>query len=398
MVQCVLHGVSLYKESLLLRFCDFISCFEPYLKDEKSYIDFLVYFTDLVIDKDKTEENPFDEIDNSFARKIVKGEAKFPVEKARFLLAEDKFYKTQFEDEIFKIPKSEKAKIVEALNKFGTHITLENLEEKASQLYLEIISDIASGKKESIATSQNAGQKDLEQKYGLRLLQECKNSCPCPNCSTSLYIKKGEESQPYFQIIQINPKTSNDRFANLLAVCPACAQKFEIEKTQDDILTLAEIKQRLQENEEIQEIANSEKIDTELANLINNILNATETELEKLKYNPVEVKEKFLPEEHLLKDEIIPRVAKYYNFISEKLKQKVETKNFNENKFRRSVKRLYEDLEEKGIGKTKIFEAISERFYNITNDNFTACQILTSYFVQSCEIFSEIKTEKLEKE
>lgn len=275
---------------------------------------------------------------------------------------------------------------------------IDALPEECNEILLKIISDIASGKKESSITNTNAGQKDLEQKYGLRLLQECKNICPCPNCSTSLYIKKGEESQPYFQIIQINPKTSNDRFANLLAVCPACAQKFEIEKTQDDILTLVEIKQRLQENEEIQEIANSEKIDTELSNLINNILNATETELEKLKYNPVEVKEKFLPNEHLLKDEIIPRVAKYYNFISEKLKQKVETKNFNENKFRRSVKRLYEDLEEKGIGKTKIFEAISERFYNITNDNFTACQILTSYFVQSCEIFSEIKTEKLEKE
>lgn len=380
-----------------MRFCDFIGCFEPYLKGKKSHIDFLVCFTNLVIDKNETDENPFDEIDNSFARKIIKGEANFPVKKARFLLTKGNFNKTQFEDKIYEIPKSAKAKIVEALNNFGTHITLGNLEEKASQLYYEIISDIASGKKESTATSTNAGQKDLEQKYGLRLLQECKNICPCPNCSTSLYIKKGDESQPYFQIIQINPKKSGDRFANLLAVCPRCAQKFEIEKTQDDILTLAEIKQRLQENEEIQEIANSEKIDTELTALIHHISNATETELGKLKYNPVEVKEKFLPSEHFLRDEITPRVVKYYNFISEKLKQKVEAENFNENKFRRSVKRLYEDLEAEGTEKTKIFEAISQRFYNIAKDNFTACQILTSCFVQSCEIFKEIKTKKLEK-
>lgn len=135
-----------------------------------------------------------------------------------------------------------------------------------------------------------------------------------------------------------------------------------------------------------------------MANLINHISNATETELGNIKYNPVEVKEKFLPEEHLLKDEITPRVTKYYNFIDEQLKQKVEAENFNENKFRRSVKRVYEDLEAEGIEKTKIFEAISQRFYNIAKDNFTACQILTSYFVQSCEIFREITTEKLEKE
>lgn len=274
---------------------------------------------------------------------------------------------------------------------------IDRLPDECNEILFEIISDIASGKKESTATSTNAGQKDLEQKYGLRLLQECKNICPCPNCATPLYIKKGDESQPYFQIIQINPKKSGDRFANLLAVCPRCAQKFEMEKTQDDILTLAEIKQRLQENEEIQEIANSEKIDTELTALIHHISNATETELGKLKYNPVAVEEKFLPSEHFLRDEITPRVAKYYNFISEKLKQKVETENFNENKFRRSVKRVYEDLEAEGIEKTKIFEAISQSFYNIAKDNFTAYQVLTSYFVQSCKIFKEIKTKKLEK-
>lgn len=375
-----------------MRFCDFIGCFEPYLKGEKSYINFLVYFTDLVIDKDKTEENPFDEIDNSFARKIIKGKEKFPVEKAKFLLTDKQFYKIQFEDEIYKIPKSEKSKIVENLNKFGTHITLGTFEQKASQLYYEIISDIASGKKETSTIDTNIGQKDLEQKYGLRLLQECKNICPCPNCVNPLYVKKGEESQPYFQIIQINPKKPDDRFVNLLAVCPNCAHKFEMEKTIDDISVLTEIKQKLQEHEGIQEIANSEKMDVELSTLINHISNADGTELEKLKYNPVEIKEKFLPEEHILKDEITPRVTKYYNFITEKLKQKVESENFNENKFRRAIKRIYEDLESEGIDKTKIFEAISERFYNIAKDNFTACQILTSYFVQSCEIFSTIKT------
>lgn len=373
-----------------MKFSEFISCFEPYLKGNKSYIDFLVYFTDLIIDKEKSEENPFDGIENSFARKIVKGEAKFPVKKARFLLNEGYFNKTQFEDEIFEIPNSEKSKIIEELNRFGTHITLGTFEQKSSQLYYEIISNIASGKKESSITNTNAGQKDLEQKYGLRLLQECKSICPCPNCSTSLYVKKGEESQPHFQIIQINPKKPDDRFSNLLAVCPKCAQKFEMEKTQDDILSLAEIKQKLQDNEEIQEIANLQEIDTELTSLINHISNATEAELENLKYNPVEVKEKFLPEEHLLKDEITPRVTKYYNFIDEQLKQKVEAENFNENKFRRSVKRVYEDLEAEGIEKTKIFEAISQRFYNIAKDNFIACQILTSYFVQSCEIFRKV--------
>ncbi|WP_440557020.1 ABC-three component system protein [Treponema succinifaciens] len=375
----------------MLRFSEFICLFEPYFKQKKSYHDFLIDFIDLIIDDEKIDKNPFDEIDNSFARKIIKGEASFPVDNAKFLINVGNFNKIKFEDAIFEIPEQEKIKIVEELNRTGIQTTLKTFEQTVSELFYEIISDIALGKKqEKVSLNTNSGQKDLEQKYGLSLLQECNSLCPLPECSKPLYVKKDEEKQPYFQIIQINPQKPYDRLYNLLAVCPKCAAKLNMQKTEHDILRLAEIKQRMQKNEEISELSAEEKIGQDITSLIEKITNAESAELSELNYSPIELKKKFLPSEHQLEDEIKPRVVKYFNFINELLKQKVEKENFNETKFRRSIKRIYENLESEKIEKTQIFEAISERLYNMSKTSHIACQILASYFVQSCEIFTEV--------
>lgn len=374
----------------MLRFSEFICLFEPYFKQKKSYHDFLIDFIDLIIDDEKIDKNPFDEIDNSFARKIIKGEASFPLDNAKFLINVGNFNKIKFEDAIFEIPEQEKIKIVEELNRTGIQTTLKTFEQTVSELFYEIISDIASGKKqEKVSLNTNSGQKDLEQKYGLSLLQECNSLCPLPECSKPLYVKKDEEKQPYFQIIQINPQKPYDRLYNLLAVCPKCAAKLNIQKTEHDILRLAEIKQRMQKNEEILELSAEEKIGQDITSLIEKITNAESAELSELNYSPIELKKKFLPSEHLLEDEIKPRVVKYFNFINELLKQKVEKENFNETKFRKAVKHIYENLEAEEFEKTQIFEAISERFYNMSKNSHIACHILASYFVQSCEIFRE---------
>lgn len=375
-----------------MKFPEFICLFEPYFKQKKSYRDFLIDFIDLVIDDEKIDENPFDVIDNSFARKIVKGESKFPFDKARFLIKTGNFNKIKFEDAIFEIPEQEKIKIVEELNRNGIQTTLKTFEQTVSELFYEIISDIASGKNQKkVSLNTNSGQKDLEQKYGLSLLQECNSLCPLPECSKPLYVKKDEEKHPYFQIIQINPQKPYDRLYNLLAVCPECASKLNMQKTEHDILRLAEIKRRVQRNEEVSELAAEEKIEQDITALIEKITNAESTRLSELNYSPVELKKKFLPSEHQLEDEIKPRVVKYFNFINELLKQKVEKENFNETKFRKAVKHIYENLETEEFEKTQIFEAISERFYNMSKNSHIACQILASYFVQSCEIFREVE-------
>lgn len=375
-----------------MNFSEFICLFEPYFKQKKSYHDFLIDFIDLIIDDEKIDENPFDEIDNSFARKIIKGEASFPVDNAKFLINVGNFNKIKFEDAIFEIPEQEKIKIVEELNRTGIQTTLKTFEQTVSELFYEIISDIASGKNQKkVSLNTNSGQKDLEQKYGLSLLQECNSLCPLPECSKPLYVKKDEEKQPYFQIIQINPQKPYDRLYNLLAVCPECAAKLNMQKTEHDILRLCEIKQRMQKNEEISEFAAEEKIEQDITALIEKITNADGAELSELNYSPVELNKKFLPSEHLLEDEIKPRVVKYFNFINELLKQKVERENFSETKFRKSIKHIYENLEAEKFEKTQIFEAISERFYNMSKNSHIACQILASYFVQSCEIFREVE-------
>lgn len=374
-----------------MEFSDFSRILYSYIGSGDEYPKFVLELLSLVSsNKDDffcNQNNPFLKMNTSTLNGYFRGSKKISEKNAGFI--KSNFDSTQFIDKIDSLSVDLKTNLAKELGIEGFDIKL--LPEKCADIFLQIISDIASGKKqEKVSLNTNSGKKDLEQKYGLSLLQECNSLCPLLECSKPLYVKKDDEKQPYFQIIQINPQKSYDRLSNLLAVCPKCAAKFNMQKTEHDILRLAEIKRRMQEKENISELASEEKIEQDITTLIEKITNAESSELSELNYSPVELKKKFLPSEHQLEDEIKPRVVKYFNFINELLKQKVEKENFNETKFRRSIKRIYENLESEKIKKTQIFEAISERFYNMSKTSHIACQILASYFVQSCEIFTEV--------
>ncbi len=373
-----------------MEFSDFSRILYSYIGSGDEYPNFVLELFSLVSsDKDDffcNQNNPFLGMDTSTLSGYSNGSKKISKKNAGFI--KSNFDSTEFIDKIDSLSVDLKINLAKELGVEGFDIKL--LPEKCADIFLEIISAIASGKNQKkVSLNTNSGQKNLEQKYGLTLLQECNSLCPLPDCSKPLYVKKDEEKQPYFQIIQINPHKPYDRLYNLLAVCPECAAKLNMQKTEHDILRLAKIKQRMQKNEEISEVSAEEKIEQDITSLIEKITNAENSELSELNYSPVELNKKFLPSEHLLKDEIKPRVVKYFNFINELLKQKVEKENFNETKFRRSIKRIYENLESEKIEKTQIFEAISERFYNMSKNTHIACNILASYFVQSCEIFRE---------
>ena len=374
-----------------MEFSDFSRILYSYIGSGDEYPKFVLELFSLVSSKKDdffcNQNNPFLEMDTSTLSGYSNGSKKISKKNAGFI--KSNFDSTEFIDKIDSLSVDLKTNLTKELGIDGIDIQL--LPEKCADIFFQIISDIALGKKqENFSLNTNSGQKDLEQKYGLSLLQECNSLCPLPECSKPLYVKKDEKKQPYFQIIQINPQKPYDRLYNLLAVCPECAAKLNMQKNEHDILRLAEIKRRMQEKENISELASEEKIEQDITVLIEKITNAESTELGELNYSPVELKKKFLPSEHQLEDEIKPRVVKYFNFINELLKQKVEKENFNETKFRKSIKHIYENLESEKFEKTQIFEAISERFYNMSKNSHIACQILASYFVQSCEIFTEV--------
>lgn len=375
-----------------MEFSDFSRILYSYIGSGDEYPKFVLELLSLVSsNKDDffcNQNNPFLEMDTSTLSGYFNGSKKISKKNAGVI--KSNFDSTEFIDKIDSLSVDLKTNLAKELG--VEDIDIKALPEKCADIFLQIISDIALGKKqEKVSLNTNSGKKDLEQKYGLSLLQECNSLCPLLECSKPLYVKKDDEKQPYFQIIQINPQKSYDRLSNLLAVCPECAAKFNMQKTEHDILRLAEIKRRMQEKENISELASEEKIEQDITTLIEKITNAESSELSELNYSPVELKKKFLPSEHQLEDEIKPRVVKYFNFINELLKQKVEKENFNETKFRKAVKHIYENLETEEFEKTQIFEAISERFYNMSKNSHIACQILASYFVQSCEIFREVE-------
>ena len=70
-------------------------------------------------------------------------------------------------------------------------------------------------------------------------------------------------------------------------------------------------------------------------------------------------------------------------------------KEINEDKLRRSIKALYEDLSDKNLigysmDYSEIIEAISKWMHDVTDEDIDDCKIIISCFIQSCEIFRPI--------
>lgn len=375
-----------------MNFSEFSKLFYKYIGKNRDYPGYFDYLLSLFKkSEDSDEENPFVNMDTSTKNCFHNGTKNISKKNASYIM--NNFDATLFVDEIYGLSPDVKQSIIDEIKKIDSEIVIANINDvpdACADLFKKIIIDIADGKaiKNRKVKSDNKSD-SLKSKYGMRLLQEVNNICPMKRCTKPLYIKTKNEQQPYYEVIIINPKESQDSISNMLAVCPDCATKLNMEKTEQDILDLTEIKALLDKNERAVEITSSTEIEEDIATLIQNITNVGEEVLISLNYSPPEIAKKFKSEEHGIRDFIKSNVAKYYWFIAELFKQKVTIETFNENRLRRKIKSMYEDLRDGGIDKETIFEVISDHFYQMTKSSKNSCRILTSFFIQSCEIFEE---------
>lgn len=173
-----------------MEFSDFSRILYSYIGSGDEYPKFVLELFSLVSSDDGffcNQNNPFLEMDTSTVSGYFNGSKKISKKNAGFI--KSNFDSTEFIDKIDSLSVDLKINLANELGIDGIDIQL--LPEKCADIFLQIISDIAFGKKqEKVYLNTNSGQKDLEQKYGLSLLQECDSLCPLPECSKPLYVKK----------------------------------------------------------------------------------------------------------------------------------------------------------------------------------------------------------------
>ena len=108
---------------------------------------------------------------------------------------------------------------------------------------------------------------------------------------------------------------------------------------------------------------------------------------EELAYKSLKVSQKV--EDYTLCVDIENRVTKYFNFVKESFKR------FDPNGDRFelicvSVKKVYLKLKTQSLSQNEIFDMITDWFVAKTHGTKTVCEIMTSFFVQNCDIYDEI--------
>lgn len=92
------------------------------------------------------------------------------------------------------------------------------------------------------------------------------------------------------------------------------------------------------------------------------------------------------------KEKVEKMILPYYRYIESLLKIKCEENPVNFEYIASYIQNLYNDLKSRFTDQEDIFNAISETFVNITHHKAkkSTCEILTSFFVQNCEVFDVI--------
>ena len=80
-----------------------------------------------------------------------------------------------------------------------------------------------------------------------------------------------------------------------------------------------------------------------------------------------------------------------YESVNDCMDQLAGEDRLNVRTFARGIRRLYEDVSESLPDQSEVFRALVSVLYAKTGQkNYEACEVLISYFVQSCEVFDEI--------
>ncbi len=230
----------------------------------------------------------------------------------------------------------------------------------------------------------------------------------CPLCNEKLTYFKNGKIYKLFEIAHIYPlnPTSEEKeelkesprldsdvnsLNNVLAVCPKCHTKFDNPRTKEEYMLWYELKKKLILEENLRDNYSFFNLEEEIKEILSKLDN-DQLELQEtpLSYNSLKIEEKTndtLPSH--VKRTIKHDVVDYFDYIKEIF---IELDKVTPNKFAilaMQIKSFYLKCSQETSNQYEIFQILVD-WMNKKTDSVSpkACEIVVSYFIQDCEVFS----------
>jgi hypothetical protein len=355
----------------------------PICGDRKTRPDSVTHIIEQIIDDDATGDCEALEYSNDYAGRLYNGTRTISPDNAAYINTH--INKPRFETYLSGFSDDVAANIVVALEAKGIAATAFNYAGVSADLFAQIFLDIASETGQPVeATSMDAV---IFEKYGLRLFVEAGAFCPNDDCDEPLYFEKHGKSEYSFIPTSINPEDSPLDFDNLIALCPKCSDYYSQSPSDDEIRRMSEIKASIKSEAASQEIASDVRIESGIRLVLQRIATAEDAALIDLSYTPQMVINKITGDNKALRRKVLSNVVTYFGFVGSVFRELNDEGQLRFDKVAVQIKNCDISENEDGRSQPEIFAALVNWLQRMTNEDTVSCEVVISYFVQSCEVF-----------
>jgi 5-methylcytosine-specific restriction endonuclease McrA len=255
-----------------------------------------------------------------------------------------------------------------------------------------------------MAESDQKRKKPTEN-MGLVLFDEV--SGICPKCTKPLMKKGKGQMTKLFEVAHIYPHSPRpheiellsgeellndnaDHEDNLIALCRDCHKIFDNPRTTEGYREMTSIKKELQRLTNLKNSWYANSIDNEINKIITSLASFSGEALEELSFEALKIDAKSDKTLNgLVKLKIKSNVKYFYPEIKYKFAELDKSVPYTSDVIYSQIKTYYVKLKKEGLDQTQIFSALTDWLNNSNNCNNTeASEILVSFFVQNCEVYS----------
>ncbi len=198
----------------------------------------------------------------------------------------------------------------------------------------------------------------------------------------------GDEQLRKFAELHPLPDKS-DRFANLIALDDDCSLQYRTNPTPEEFSQLATLKNQLAKNHKASMEVGNINLEKEIRTVVSALTEITdEGSLEKLSYDALHIEEKMGRSDFILLTQVQMQVVLYYMYIRKLFSESGADFEL----ICLEVKTASKKLENSGLSQGEVIERLSDWFMarsQLPATSKNACDIVVSFFIQDCEVFSK---------
>lgn len=231
---------------------------------------------------------------------------------------------------------------------------------------------------------------DLKKKFGGYLLNEENEHCPFPGCGRLLVKTGNGKVAPVYEVGLID-KTKPPDLNNLLAMCPQCHAIYSIDNDKKICKELHTIKTVLVAHVSSEHMLDDLPLEKGIIGVVRKVTALKEKDLYDAELDPKEIKQKLNPNENLaLYTTVKAYVTTYFIRIKEIMMNLDKLGEIDYEAMQDQIHALYKKLKKSKKSNVEIFSEIAEKVHYVSLQEDIYCQIVVSYFIQSCEVFDAI--------